>query len=1187
MRRAQITHILKIAALTGVGAVVLLLVCLLLLPTFVNSPPVQNKIKQSLSSSLKRQIDWSRLAFSWSDGVTLSALHLGEGSAPLLKADIEQIRIIPAVVRTAGGRFGVDLAVRVHNIRAELAPGPAKPPVSPAKDPLTQVAELIQRLQAVDLSLPVDLRVTLDVAPVQIGYRLPGRTLRLDDGTLRLDMPSLAARPVSAAVSGRVSVNGRKTGAVQLRATVSDLAAGAGRIRMAPALFNVTASAPGVGMSLSGGLDRADGFTGRVNLDLPALLAVAGPLLPPQTPLLSGHVALLLKARSDAERNLHAAVTVDGTGLAASGGSFKTKQVGPLDLKLVQQIVTDRLRQRVAFPGGTINVPGLATAAWSAAVTNPSAPGRRLELNFGPLRLDLARARGLSAPFIPANSPLTDISGELLLRSLVLHLAGPGNSGDLALAGFGVTLPHLRLALKQGEFVADGVELRLEKAECPLTAGLPTRVTSDLLWSINSAVLSGAQPLAVRGGRGTAGLVITDLTLKSLSPRSFTASASVTQTLDLARASLGTAVVADKVHQQLRLLVRAPLNGTIEADLPEFSLAVGSLRGAAAGKQISPLPLTATLTAAGFRLPPGTDARPLLQRAAATVAAGDFLQLAASGSLSGTTVTTGGSARLDLRRLMPWGAPLLPPGVTADGIAGAAWNLAGPLPGRSSSLGMTPLRAARKGLSLFDKCELAVTLDSVSATLPSARGAIRVSGVRTGPDLRFAATNNGESLRIGGGVQFSGVQGGTAPPQHGTFTLNGELTGWRDLHVSQMLKLAPLNFSQEAELNVSHIDLLLDEKTPFSSATLLKRLDATLFASVDGTFSREQKQLVPGVDVAGVIKSGARMELSGGRELALRGFLNSRDFDVQLAGGTKIEGMRSAIEINRVYALSAPQGESWTPLSMALVRPAGGAAANPGGADILGRINSDLRGVVRGGRSFSIRRVTTKVSGVSLELSALEGDLLLTGEKSGISFFQADLLGGTLLAHALLDLRPEIPVAAASGSFSHLDLSWLVPKESGKRQAGQDAEITGEIGLTAPLTPEQRDLFEQLRLTLNLRKIGADTIERALFSLDPYERNEQLVAQRKMLRLGRLKGLRAAAVDGAFSMEGEAEIKGVAVDLPKVERVRISELPLRRELVANRKGIMALRGFLDLLRADSLVVGPKGELSFKRRMYVQ
>jgi hypothetical protein len=135
------------------------------------------------------------------------------------------------------------------------------------------------------------------------------------------------------------------------------------------------------------------------------------------------------------------------------------------------------------------------------------------------------------------------------------------------------------------------------------------------------------------------------------------------------------------------------------------------------------------------------------------------------------------------------------------------------------------------------------------------------------------------------------------------------------------------------------------------------------------------------------------------------------------------------------------------------------------------------------------------------------------------------------------------------------------------------------------LIAEQRELSEQLRLALNIRKIGSNTLERALFSLDPYERNEQLVAQRKMLRLGSLKGLRATAVDGALSMEGEAQIKGVAVLLPNVDRVRISELPLRQELIKYREKIMAVRGFLDLVRADTLVVGPKGELTLKRRSY--
>jgi hypothetical protein len=455
------------------------------------------------------------------------------------------------------------------------------------------------------------------------------------------------------------------------------------------------------------------------------------------------------------------------------------------------------------------------------------------------------------------------------------------------------------------------------------------------------------------------------------------------------------------------------------------------------------------------------------------------------------------------------------------------------------------------------------------------------------------STKNGESVRLDGGVHFFGVNGlsGTAgklPSQRGSFVFDGQLTGWREFRLSEAFRIDPLAVIHEAELNVSRVDTLLDEKQPFSMVTLIKRLDATLLASVEGKFSRELKALLPGVDLAGAINSALRVDLTAGRELALRYSLATRDFGAQLANGTKIEGMRSDIAINRNYSLAvASPGERWTPLSAALVRPAAVAIVNPGAAGIMSRIHDDLRGDVRGSRSFSIRRVTTNAAGVPLVLTSLEGDLLFNQESAGLGFFQADLLGGTILARSLFDLKPPVPVIGAAGSFSNLDITYLLPKDAKRQQMDQDAEITGEMTLSAPLLAEQRELSEQLRLALNIRKIGSNTLERALFSLDPYERNEQLVAQRKMLRLGTLKGLRATAVDGAVSMEGEAVIKGVAVLLPNVDRVRISELPLRQELVKYREKIMALRGFLDLVRADTLVVGPKGELSLKRRSYEQ
>nr|MBW4054889.1 hypothetical protein [Pseudomonadota bacterium] len=837
VRRIHIGRVLKIAALAIVGFLSLLLVCLCFLPVLVSSHAVQSRIRHSLSTAMKRDVSWSVFSMTWSDGLTLSGLMLGDGAAPLLKTAVEQIVIAPSVGRGVDGRFGINLVVRIRNVRIELAPGPPKaPPPKPTKDPLTLLAETIQRIQGLDYPLPVDLRVMVDVAPLQLSYRIPGRQLLLQDFSFRLAMPSLAAKPVTAAVCGRVSMDGRKIGNVSLNAKVSDLVTKERRIRLASALFAVDAAAPGTSMTLSGGLSQNDGFAARCKLNLPVLLAVAQPFISAMIPQLGGTIGVLLRAKSDANRDLRATLTLEGTGLAARGGSLKERRVGPIDLKLQQQIATEHVNQRVDFPGGTMVIPGLIDAAWSAKVTRPTGLGRSLDVGFGPLRLDLARALSLAAPFLSPGTPVKDLTGEVSLRSLSLHLAGPKNIGSLAITGLGIKLPRLRLALEKGELAAEGVDLLLERAECPLTAALPTRLTVDLLWSLKRAVLTGTQPLVVQGARGKLGVAVTDLNLKSASPRKVAATAVLTQACDLDRATLGAQFTIEKAHEQLRLLVRTAENGDIEVDLPECAVTAASLQGTVAGKRFAPIPLSAYLTAVGIHLPADKGGLPTLQRASAHVAAGDFLQLAVEATLSGASplrAITSGTARLDLRRAMPFAIPFVPAGMKAGGIVTARWNMAAPLPEKTLVADKHPLRSARAGLSLFDTFELGVNLDAVSATLPTAKGTITVTGLRTKPDVRVVATQKGESVGFEGGVLFGGVSGlpggaGTVPSQHGSFAFNGKLSGWRDLRVSEQLRVDPLAVLHEGELAVSRIDALMDEKEPFSTATLIKRLDATL-----------------------------------------------------------------------------------------------------------------------------------------------------------------------------------------------------------------------------------------------------------------------------------------------------------------------------------------------------------------------
>ncbi|MDD2856246.1 MAG: hypothetical protein PHU01_12010, partial [Desulfuromonadaceae bacterium] len=1084
----------------------------------------------------------------------------------------------------------------IKNVRAELAPPPTKPEPPSSKDPLTELAESIQKIQKLDFPLPVDLSVMVDVAPINIEYRspLPKKSLQLHDFSFRFEMPSLAVDPITANMEGRVNVDNRKVGKVDLRAKVSNLTTRERRIHIASALFDVESDVPGIYLKFTGGLTQVDGFNANCRIELPELFSVAAPFIPHNTPLLSGELKLLLLARADKNSNLQADFRFDASALSATGGAIGKKRVGPLDITLNQKITTDHLKETVVFSDGNLVIGRAVDASWSASVKRPTFSDRTLDVLLGPIQIDLQKTVSITAPFLPSKSPVREIAGEVFLRSMNLNLNGAEDRGTVVVSGLGVKLPVLKIQQKSGELKLEGLDILLDRLNSPLRNKLPTKLTADLNWSVKRALLSGGREISLQGGRGTFGLIVEDLDLKSKSPYKVTASAVVTQTLDLDHALIGTDLSLENIHKQVRLSGYAAEDGQIKAFIPEFVLKVGSLQGSNNKRHFGPVPISVAMTADGVKLSADKGSRPSLDGVSADVAIGNIIHLNANAALSATSpqkATSRGNITLDLLKATKFADSFLPSDLKAGGSAALNWNVAAPVPENGVVIDKNPLRAARGGFALCDNLELGLMLDNISAAIPLAKGTVRIAALNSKPGLRFLSTGKGELVSFDGGILLSGVSGlpGAAEKfksQNASFLFNGELSRWSAMRLHEEFRAEPLAVLHEAELNIDRIDSLFDESLPLTADKFLKRLDATLFATTEAAFSREFTKLLSGVDLAGNFSGYARIDLTAGKELAIRTALKTRDFGAKLENGTEIEGMRSDLFFNRKYSLvSDTQSNQWIPLSASLVRPAAQPNSNTGAAGIVGRINEDLRGEQSGVRSFSIKRVTTKASGLPLLLTALEGDLLFTQEKTGLAFLQADLLGGTLLARGLIELKPEIPVFTAAGSFSDLDVTYLLPKELKKQSRNQDARITGEITLSAPLRTEQRELLEQLRLSANIRKIGADTIERALFTLDPYELNEQVVAQRKMLRLGSLKGLRATAVDGSFAIEGEAEIKGVEINLPRVERLRLSELSMRPELEKNRKKVMSLRALLELVRADTVYVGPNGEISLKRRSY--
>lgn len=1194
-RKFPFKRLLLIVILLCGISVGLVMGALLSFPALVSLPSVQQRLKHQLGNSLKRTVNWSELRFTWQQGITISGLSLGNGPSPLIRGDCADLTLTPRL-SYGNGRLRADLSLTLRGASLALAPGPPAPP-KPYKEPLTALAKMLQSVSTKEWALPIDLGVIISLSSGRLTYSDPksGKDLQLDQFALQFCMPSLADDPLAATANGTLSLSDRRLEPVRLRLDLHNLVTGTRRITPAAAFINLQGSLPGAMLTISGGLREKEGFRSRLSLNLSRFASSVDPFLPPTTPHISGQLTADLKAWTDSGNNLQADLQLHGADITVKGIGAHKAGLGPLQLTLKQEIVTDYRQERVHFANGSASLLPFGNVGWDLLIKNPSRKEKAVTAQLTNLSLDLKPTLLVASPWLPPTFPLRALEGRLYLRNLQADLALPERNGTLSIGEFGAAIPRLVLQQANGTLKGEGVEIELQKLTAPLRNLRPTALDGVVSLNIRRLFLPGKDHGTLEGISGRAAAKISSLTQIETAPRRFSATVELQQSLQLDTARLGEKFQVKDLRQESKAALVLHPSGAIVIDGPGLKVTAKGLTVSASGKKISLQPLDASVSALSLRFPANGRA-PEADQLQLTCTAADAIQIAASGNLSGTeqAISSTGTLRIDLGRVLLLAASFLPKGTAGEGTSTLSWDIAAPL----KPVVMPPEKNILRRLKALSRQLHHGTftwhLDSRALSFPLSGGNLKAGTLRTSLPLTLSVDRKKEGLRLHGGLTWdtlSGLPGSASKLEalNGTFSLRADLAGWQQLQLREELALPPLGVVQSADIAISRIDRLMEQAPSLTIPALLKHLDGELAVDMNARLPRKGTTLPNGLRLAGDSHAGIRVNLVGGRELKLNTAAQVRDFDLLLKNGTSAEGVTGDLLFSRTYALNKEEQRHWVPLSRSLVRPESQRPLDAGSLELSQRIRDDLRGEESGSRRFTVKRIRTRIGTSPLELTALEGDLRLNPEEMGVSFLQTELLGGTLRLRSMFDLKPEVPTLAAGCLFSNLETVMLLSQEArrSRRDQGNETAITGELSADLPLLTSSRELLEGMRLKLNLRRIGKDTLERILFSLDPYERNEQMVAQRKLLRHGTLKGLRAQTLDGAFSLEGDVAIKGVTIALPPVERVRLSELPIGKEMAKSVQTVLHLRKGLELLRADTLWIDDTGKISLVRRKHAE
>jgi translocation and assembly module TamB len=104
------------------------------------------------------------------------------------------------------------------------------------------------------------------------------------------------------------------------------------------------------------------------------------------------------------------------------------------------------------------------------------------------------------------------------------------------------------------------------------------------------------------------------------------------------------------------------------------------------------------------------------------------------------------------------------------------------------------------------------------------------------------------------------------------------------------------------------------------------------------------------------------------------------------------------------------------------------------------------------------------------------------------------------------------------------------------------------MSLRVPVTAHAGTVMGNLDAVFRLTHIGARTLERLLYAMDPHENNESIVRQRALLKKGTPRWIEVLIRNGNLSLTGEVAVGGSTIQLPAIRRLSVASLPIRKQI---------------------------------------
>ena len=1131
---------------------------LISLPAIVSTAAVKGYLERYSAAFLTRGLRIDKLSWSWNGGIVMKHILVEDDPSfsgqPVIL--IEHASVRPGFGGLLGRRLVLDVEVDgIHFNYIRHGNGKSnldtllrlseKIPEEEKKAEETSPPKAIQGDGRISIPMDIVAKIHLDGIFLSADDRISQKHIELDNGSVHLDIPSVYQHPVTLNVNAGVRINRNDPIPIRLFLSMENKGESPEELRPENLSLDISGVVPGIDFNAGGDL-AGNGVKSKVGIFPGKIIETMKPFLPEEfkDTKVDGRMECNLAAKIDDRKRIDFEAGIHVEGLKTSGKFIRNKPVGPLNVAVKNKGVFDLANGTLEISDGRVQFMSEGIIEWNALVSQVSSGKPKVNATVARVYLNLKEIHDLSAAFLPPDMPLkfyhTSQEGISNLKlEDVLFTGGPGADGNrLDIKRLAVDLPGIEFRQKDKVISVHDVSFALKEIETefkdvfPLKAGVKAELTAG---RVN---IPGK--LNIRG---------------------------LTQELG-AEYRMETRAHMELLLQELA--VRTPSITLVDKSMGRLD--------ADAGIRFRPCRIIYH------------QGRLDIEDGGINFTIGDFVSADMNYTIrdaAKTKLQSVGAFYFNLGKI-----PEVLPGsyrekTAFSGDAALKWQFSGRLPNAKEKKLLASISGIDSGeaLSFIEHAGIRLSVNGMKTHVSlDDKNMISAGPITASPLIGYEYDRKENAGVVEGHIIVKDIAIPRQTGMDGGADLHIELTGRHDglrrISLSEKALLKPFSIEQSLDINLFGAENILEKRREKNLQAWLATAGGDVQALLRIKNMDEAGVLKNNLDVSGDMAAGVILGLLPGKMASARIWIDASQVDLGVDGIAAVNDFNGRVNIKKTYQIvSANEKERGSqdleikPLSSVVMENAFGIL--PVATDSLENSRwtyAQAKNRFHPERTIGFSSMHIKKGPVPLRVDRLRADINLEDGLPAIEYFQNDILGGTVSGSIRTERGGGAYFLDADINYTGIDFNTLLPGQN-RRDGTEDTEVSGHLKLTLPITDDMDRFLRTMESHLIFTHIGSDALERLLYALDPYESNEAIVAQRRLLQKGSPKWAELKVADGNLSMGGAISVEGVEIDLPALDRLNIANLPGIDKYTGRLSGLKPVAELLEIASAPAIKLG--------------